>query len=72
MPYNKLSPEERRSLILAAVKPGANVTNVARQFGVTRNAVYDHYNRAARDPEGQWREAQAEADFRRKVYEMLR
>jgi transposase-like protein len=69
---NVLSDEERRNMILKAIKPGAKISEIAAEYGINRNTLYAHYNRAIRDPEGQWRRAQAEADFRRQVYEMTR
>jgi transposase-like protein len=59
-------------MLLAAIKPGARIAKVAEEYGINRNTVYEHYNRAMRDPEGQWREAEEEAAFRKKVYEMTR
>jgi transposase-like protein len=67
-----LTDDERHSMILEAIKPGAKIAEIAARYGVSRNAVYGNYLRAVRDPEGQWRRAQAEAEFRRKVYEMTR
>jgi transposase-like protein len=66
----RLSDERRRQMILDALKPGARIAKVAEDYGLNRNTVYEHPNRAVRDPEGQWRAA--EASFRRKVYEMTR
>ena len=54
------------------MSPGASPTRVARKYGLHRNAVHAHINRAVRDPERRWRDAEAEAAFRRKVYEMTR
>jgi transposase-like protein len=67
-----LSDERRRRMILEAFGPEANVSKIAREYGISRNTLHEHINRAVRDPEGQWREAEAEAAFRRKVYEILR
>ena len=67
-----LSDERRRRMILDVLTPGASVKEVAQRYGINRNTLYGHINRAVRDPEGQWRDAQEEASFRRKVYELLR
>ena len=67
-----LSDERRRQMILDVLSPGANISRIARAYGIHRNTVHEHINRAVKDPEGQWRDADAEASFRRKVYELLR
>jgi transposase-like protein len=67
-----LSDQDRRQMILDALSPGANTSRIARTYGIHRNTVHEHINRVARDPEGQMRKAEAEASFRRKVYEMTR
>jgi transposase-like protein len=68
----RLSDERRRQMILDALKPRARIAKVAEEYGINRNTLYEHYNRAVRNPEGQWREAEAEASFRRKVYDLTR
>jgi transposase-like protein len=67
-----LTNEKRRRMILEAIGLKANISKIARQYGINRNTLHERINRAVRDPEGQWREAQEEASFRRKVYEMTR
>ena len=67
-----LSDERRRQMILEAFGPEANISKIAREYGINRNTLHEHMNRAVRDPEGQWRRAQEEANFRRMVYEMTR
>jgi transposase-like protein len=67
-----LPDERRRRMILEALTPGASVKEVAKRYGINRNTLHEHVYRAARDPEGQWKDAQAEASFRRKVYKLLR
>jgi transposase-like protein len=67
-----LTDQDRRQMILDALSPEANTSRIARTHGIHRNTLHEHKNRAVRDPEGQWREAEAEAAFRRKVYEMTR
>jgi transposase-like protein len=73
MVYKKLSDEDRRRMILRALGPdAANMTRIAQSYGITRNTLHEHINRAVRDPERQMREAEMEASFRRKVYELTR
>jgi transposase-like protein len=67
-----LTDHDRRQMILEALSPGTNMSRIARTYGIHRNTLHEHINRAVRDPEGQWRKAQEEASFRRKVYELLR
>ena len=59
-------------MILEAFGPEPKISKIARRYGIRRNTLHEHMNRAVRDPEGQWREAEAKAAFRRKVYELLR
>jgi transposase-like protein len=73
MVYKKLSDEDRRRMIVRALGPdAANMTRIAQSYGITRRTLYSHVYRATKDPEGKWREAQEEASFRRKVYELTR
>ena len=67
-----LSDERRRQMILDVLSPGANISRIARAYGIHRNTLHEHINRAVKDPKGQWREAEAEAAFRRKVWELVR
>ena len=67
-----LSDQRRRQMILEAFGPEANISKIARQYGINRNTLHEHINRAVRDPERRWRDAEEEASFRRKVYEMTR
>jgi transposase-like protein len=68
----RLSDERRRQMILDSLEPGARIAKAAEDYGINRNTLYEHYNRAVRNPERQWREAEAEAAFRRKVWELVR
>ena len=67
-----LSDQDRRQMILRGLSPGANTSRIARAYRIHRNTLHEHINRAVRDPEGQWKEAEAEAACRRKIYEMTR
>ncbi len=72
MSNKRLDPDERRRIILEALKPDADISALARKHGLQRGTIYGHLNRVMRDPKGQWREAEAEAAFRRKVWELVR
>jgi len=67
-----LSDERRRQMILEAFGPEANISKITRQYSINRNTLHEHVKRVVKDPEGQWRDAEREASFRRKVYELLR
>jgi transposase-like protein len=47
-----LSEQRRRQMILEAFGPEANISKIARQYGMNRNTLHEHINRAVRDPEG--------------------
>jgi transposase-like protein len=67
-----LTDQDRRQMILDMLSSDADISRIARTYGIHRNTLHEHINRAVRDPKGQWRDAEAEAAFRRKVYEMTR
>jgi transposase-like protein len=67
-----LTDQDRRRMILDVLSPGANISRIARAYGIHRNTLHEHINRAVKDPEGRWRDAEAEASFRRKVWELVR
>ena len=46
----KLSNEERREVILKALQPGSNITQIARDYGLTRWAIYDYFKYVLDDP----------------------
>ncbi len=66
----KLSVDDRRALTLAAFSE-TNRTRLARRYDVTREWLYGLMREAARDPEGKLAEAEKEAEFRRRVKEIL-
>jgi transposase-like protein len=45
-----LSDEKRRQMILDAFDPEANISKIARQYGISRNTLHEHINRAVQDP----------------------
>lgn len=69
--YN-LSSEDRRQVILRALAPEANITALAREYGVTRKAIYKLLGNAMRDPKHKMHDAEDEAAFRRRVWELVR
>ena len=64
--------DERHQIILDALKPGANLSKVARDNGIHRSTMYDYLEFVLDKPEQKMREAEAEAAFRRKVWELVR
>lgn len=68
----RLPLEKRHEMILKALDPENSITKIADEYGVLRITIYQHINRVVQDPEQQMKDAEAEATFRRKVYEMTR
>jgi transposase-like protein len=71
MPRTKLTPDERRRIILEALR-GANKRQLALRYDIARSWLYALLDEVRENPEGKLRDAEAEADFRRKVVELLR
>lgn len=69
-PREKLSDEERREVTLLALGD-ANKTELAARFGISRRWIYFLIDEAMEDPEGKLAEAEKEAEFRRRVKEIL-
>ncbi len=67
-----LADQDRRQMILDALSPDANISRIARAYGIHRNTLHEHINRVVKDPKGKWRDSEAEAAFRRKVWELVR
>jgi transposase-like protein len=66
------SKQERREIVLKALDPETNITQLAREHGITRGGVYAYLNYALDDPEGRVKEAEEEVEFRRKVWDLVR
>jgi transposase-like protein len=64
--------QERREIILEALRPGANLSKIAREHGIQRRAIYNYFKYALDDPKQRMQEAEAELAFRRKVWELVR
>jgi transposase-like protein len=68
----KLSPDERRAIIWAALQPNANKSEIARRYGVSRSRVYQLLETAMTDRKSKLRDAEREVAFRRRVLELTR
>jgi len=64
--------QERKEIILKALTPGANISHIAREHGISRQSVYAYLEWVTDDPEGRLRQAEDEVEFRRKVWELVR
>jgi len=64
--------EERRKMILEALQADANISKIAREHGVTRRAIYKYFDQVLDSPKQRMHDAEAEAAFRRKVWELVR
>jgi transposase-like protein len=69
---SKLTPEERRAVVMAALQPNANISEIARRYNIRRQRVYQLLEDALTDPKGKLMEAEREAQFRRRVWELSR
>ncbi len=69
-PREKLSDDERREITLAALGD-ANKTELAAKHQISRRWIYFLLDEAMEDPEGKLAEAEKEAEFRRRVKEIL-
>jgi len=67
----KLTPDERRAVVLAALERDVNVSELARRYGISRQRVYQLLEDATINPKGQLREAERELAFRRRVKELV-
>jgi transposase-like protein len=68
----KLTSEERRAVVMAALQPNANISEIARRYSIRRQRVYQLLEDALTDPKGKLMEAEREAQFRRRVWELCR
>jgi transposase-like protein len=65
----KLAEEERRAIVLHALAPGTNKSELARSYGISRARLYQILDEELADAEGKLRAAEAELSFRRRVVE---
>jgi transposase-like protein len=68
----KLAPDERRAIVMGALQNGANKSEIARRYGISRGRLYQLLDNAITDPKGKLREAEREAEFRREVLRLSR
>jgi transposase-like protein len=67
---DKLTPDERRAVVMAALEPNSNKSEIARRYGISRSRVYQLLESSLIDSKGKLREAEREAQFRRRVWEL--
>jgi transposase-like protein len=72
MSPNKLTPDERRAIVLAALQTNSNKSEIARCYNIRRQRVYQLLEDVLLDPKGKLMEAEREAQFRRRVWELCR
>jgi len=67
----KLTPDERRTVVLAALERDVNISELARRYAISRSRVYQLLEDAVTDPKGKLREAEREVAFRKRVLELV-
>ena len=67
----KLTPDERRAVVLAALGRSVNISELARRYAISRSRVYQLLEDAVTDPKGKLREAEREVAFRKRVLELV-
>ena len=67
----KLTLDQRRAVVLAALEPNANISEIARRYGIRRQRVCQLLEDALLDPKEKLREAEKELAFRRRVKELV-
>lgn len=65
-------PATRRQIILEALLPDANLSKIARDYDINRSTLYELIEHAVTNPKAKMLEAEAEAEFRRRVWELVR
>ena len=68
----KLIPDEQRAIVMAALTPNANISEIARRYGINRQRIYQLLENALIDSKEKLREAEREVAFRRRVLELTR
>ncbi len=63
--------ETRRYIVIRALR-GENKSALAREYGITRNALYSLLKAALTSPKKKLAEAEREVEFRREVYRLSR
>ena len=57
---------------MAALQYDSNISEIARSYAISRSRVYQLLERAMTEPKEKLREAEREAEFRRRVLELTR
>ena len=65
------SKEERHEIILKALDPDANISQIARDHGMSRQGIYAYLDWVIDDPEGRLKAAEEEVEFRREVLRLV-
>ena len=68
---SKLTPDERRAVVMAALEPNANISEIARRYGIRRQRVYQLLEDAMIDSKEKLWEAEREVAFRRRLIELV-
>ena len=68
----RLTKEKRHQIILDALQPGANLSKLAREHGIHRQTIYDYLDFVLDNPKQRMHDSEADAAFRRKVWELVR
>ena len=68
----RLTKERRHQIILEALQPGANLSKIARDHEIHRQTLYEYLRFTLDDPKQRMHDAEAEAAFRRKVWDLVR
>ncbi len=63
----KLTNDQRRAMVLSALRREGTVQEIANRYGVARSWLYVLMDEARDDPSGRLDEAEREAAFRRAV-----
>jgi len=64
---SKLTLDERRAVVIAALERNANVSVIARLYAIRKQRVYQPLESAMTDPKEKLRDAEREVAFRRRV-----
>jgi transposase-like protein len=68
----RLAKDKRHQIILEALQPGANLSKIARDHQIHRQTLYDYLRFTLDDPKQRMHDAEGEAAFRRKVWDLVR
>jgi hypothetical protein len=68
----ELVPDERRAEVLSALQYGANKSEIARRYDISRGRLYQLLGNALTNPRLKLRDAEKELQFRREVLRLAR